>query len=172
MENVLYEYHFAIADFLPILIPLIMGVVLLSIAISLVRSKSNGRGINRFDSVFFKIMGFIVGPICIVMFILSVAGMSIEHSEFQDKLENGDVSVAEGYVEKYFGGSDSEHFEINGVYFEYFDRNVMNGYHKSASHGGVITNNGQHLKIKYITRETEDNESGTENIILYIAEIE
>ncbi|MGN0468076.1 MAG: hypothetical protein ACI4GY_05080 [Acutalibacteraceae bacterium] len=172
MENVLYEYHFAIADFLPILIPLVVGVGFLYNSISIIRSKQEEKGFDRLFSVFSKILGFIVGPICIGIFILSVAGMSIEHSEFQEKLENGDVSIVEGYVEKYFGGSDSEHFEINGVYFEYFDRNLMNGYHKSASHGGVITNNGQHLKIKYITVETEDNEMGAENIILYIAEIE
>jgi hypothetical protein len=46
----------------------------------------------------------------------------------------------------------------------------MNGYNTTSSHGGVVTQNGQYLKIKYIVSEYDSGES--RNIILYIAEIE
>lgn len=98
--------------------------------------------------------------------------MSVEHKEYKEKLANNDVFVIEGYVENFhpmpYEGHDTEHFEINGVFFEYSDYTVTNGYHKAASHGGVVTRNGQHLKIKYVVEKLEQ---GEENVILYIAEI-
>jgi hypothetical protein len=63
-----------------------------------------------------------------------------------------------------------EDFEIDGIYFEYTDNEIMNGYNTTSSHGGVVTQDGQYLKIKYIVSEYESGES--RNIILYIAEIE
>ena len=63
-------------------------------------------------------------------------------------------------------GHDTEHFEINGVLFEYTNFEIVNGYNRPAAYGGIISKNGQYLKIKYIT-----DESGN-NTILYIAEIE
>lgn len=80
--------------------------------------------------------------------------------------------VVEGYVENYhpmpYEGHDTEHFEIEGFYFEYSDYTIMNGYNISASHGGVVTHNGQYLKIKYVTEEYDGEDN---NIILYISEI-
>ena len=69
-----------------------------------------------------------------------------------------------------YEGHDTEHFEIDGIYFEYTDNEIMNGYNTTSSHGGVVTQNGQYLKIKYIVSEYDSGES--RNIILYIAEIE
>ena len=43
------------------------------------------------------------------------------------------------------------------------------GYNVTASHGGVITHNGQRLKIKYVSKEYD---GVSQNIILYIAQIE
>ena len=63
-----------------------------------------------------------------------------------------------------------EDFEIDCIYFEYTDNEIMNGYNTTSSHGGVVTQNGQYLKIKYIVSEYDSGES--RNIILYIAEIE
>jgi hypothetical protein len=63
-----------------------------------------------------------------------------------------------------------EDFEIDGIYFEYTDNEIMNGYNTTSSHGGVVTQDGQYLKIKYIVSEYESGES--RNIILYIAEID
>ena len=172
MENVLYEYHVNYADYLWCLIPLLVGAGFLYNSIVIKKSKNKEKGWDGFVSSFFKIAGFIVAPIGIGMFLLTTVFMTIEHKEYKEKLANNDVLVVEGYVENFYpmpyDGHDTEHFEINGVYFEYSDYIVMNGYHKSASHGGVITRNGQHLKVKYVVEEFEEE---NENIILYIAEI-
>ena len=67
---------------------------------------------------------------------------------------------------KVFTLADPEHFEINGVYFAYSNFELYNGYNRPACYGGVIAENGQHLKVKYITDITG------QNIILSIEEIE
>ena len=56
--------------------------------------------------------------------------------------------------------------EINGVKFFYSDYSTQPGYNNAKSHGGVITGDGQHLKIHYVyLNETYGN------IIVYIEEI-
>lgn len=173
METVLYEYQLNFIDYLWNFIPLIVGAGFLYNSITIIKSKVKKKGWEGFITSFFKVAGFIVAPMGIAMFLLSTVGMCIEHNNYKEKLANNDVYVVEGYVEHFhpmpYNGHDVEHFEINGVYFEYSDYTIANGYHKSASHGGVIAENGQHLKIKYVVEETD---YAKENIILYIAEIE
>ena len=173
MEKILYEYCFNITEFFENFIPLIIGVVFLCNSIVMIKSKSTEKGWGRFVSCLLKIIGFVVGPLGIGLFLLLTIGMFTDHAEYKEMLANDDVQVVEGYVEDFYPmpyeGHDTEHFEINGIYFEYSDYIAMSGYHTSASHGGVITENGQHLKIKYITEEFGEE---TQNIILYIAEME
>ena len=172
MEKVLYEYGFNLENLLLCLIPLAVGIVFLANSIAQVRNKEKSRGWDGFVETFFKFLGFIVGPIGIGLFLFSVASLVIEHTDYEKMLKNDEVYIVEGYVENYYAmpydGHDNEHFEINGVYFEYSDYNIMNGYNNSASHGGVVTHNGQYLKIKYVTEEYDGEDN---NIILYISEI-
>ena len=95
------------------------------------------------------------------------------YNETKDILANNEFYVVEGYVEDFYSmpyeGHGTEHFEINGVYFEYSNYIMTNGYNVTASHAGVVTHEGQYLKIKYIIDET-DEEGG--NTILYIAEMQ
>ncbi len=173
MENILYEYQLNLTDYLWNLIPLLVGAGFLINSILIIKSKHKEKGWEGFIQSFFKIAGFVVAPIGIGLFLLSTIGMSLEHKCYKEKLANNDVCIVEGSVEKFhampYEGHDTESFEINGVYFEYSDYMMQNGYHKSASHGGVITQNGQYLKVKYIAEEIEGEK---ENVILYIAEIE
>ncbi len=172
MENILYEYQLNFTDYLWNLIPLLVGAGFLFNSLLIIKSKYKEKGWDGFVTSFFKIAGFVVAPIGIGMFLLLTIGMSIEHKEYKEKLANNDVFVVEGYVENFhpmpWEGHDTEYFEINGIHFEYSDYFITNGYHKSASRGGVITQNGQHLKVKYVVEEFEE---GDENVILYIAEI-
>ena len=65
-----------------------------------------------------------------------------------------------------YEGHAKETFEINGVKFSYSDYNIHPGYNNTKSHGGVITGNGQHLKIRYVYFNEVYG-----NIIMYIEEI-
>ena len=168
----MYEYSFDFKDFSTNFIPLIVGIGFLCISLLFVwNKKTNPKDSN---SLFFRVIGFVVGPLGIGMAVLSMWGMIAEHFVLVDRIASEDVYVVEGYVENFHPmpreGHDHESFEINGVYFEYSDYKVMNGYNNSASHGGVVTKNGQYLKIKYVTEETTDENE--QNVILYIAEIE
>lgn len=81
--------------------------------------------------------------------------------------KQGEYQIVEGYVENFvpmpYTGHSHESFEVNGVSFSYSDYSVQSGHHNAKSHGGVITGDGQHLKIGYIHyNETYGN------IIVYI----
>ena len=109
---------------------------------------------------------FLIAAYCFVSF-------HTEHTEYTRRLANDDVSVVQGYVEKFqhqepYKNGSRDRFEINGVYFE-CSRTVRFGYQTPSAYGGVITGNGQHLKIKYVVKDDGDER---ENIILYIAEID
>lgn len=172
MEKVLYEYGFNLENLLLCLIPLAVGIAFLANSIAQVRSKEKSNGWDGFVETFFKFLGFIVGPVGIIMFVMSVLGLVFEYKNYKEILKTDEMFVVEGYVENYhpmpYEGHDTEHFEIEGVYFEYSDYTIMNGYNISASHGGVVTHNGQYLKIKYVTEKYDGEDN---NIILYISEI-
>ncbi len=173
MENVLYEYNFNFGNFLLSIIPLVIGIVFFINSVKLIREKKKSKEHHGFIDSLFKVAGLIIGPLGIGMFVMLVLGLTIEHKEYQQLIDNSEIQVVEGYVENYhpmpYEGHDTEHFEINGIYFEYSDYSMVNGYNVTASHGGVITHNGQHLKIKYISKEYD---GVSENIILYIAQTE
>ena len=84
---------------------------------------------------------------------------------------SGQYEVVEGYVENFDPLSKnekgSESFEINGVQFTYSDTKVITGYHNTNKNGGVITGNGQYLKIGYIYYNDSYG-----NIIVYIEELD
>lgn len=172
MEKVLYEYTFNFENILLSFIPLVIGIVFFANSIKQVRQKVKSKGWNGFIDSLFNFAGFIVGPLCICIFLMTASGIILEHKAYEEMIENNDVHVVEGYVEYFhpmpYEGHDTEHFKINDVYFEYSDYFVMNGYNVTASHGGVITHNGQYLKIKYIITEYDGEDK---NVILYIAEI-
>ena len=172
MEKILYEYSFDPDNLFLCLIPLAVGIAFLAVSIAKIRSKEKTKGWDGFVEAFFKFLGFIVGPVGIIIFVMCVAGLVSEYKSYQDVLRTDEVYVVEGYVENYhpmhYEGHDTEHFEIDGVYFEYSYFTITNGYNVSASHGGVVTHNGQYLRIKYITEMFDGVDN---NVILYISEI-
>lgn len=117
-----------------------------------------------------KIFTRIVGGFFAVFALLFLISHFTDYYEYKTRLDNEDVLVVEGYVANYHSHSEfekiPEHFEVDGVYFiTGIEGDSSHTYCTVAEDGGVVTHNGQHLKIKYIT-----NESG-ENVILAIYQI-
>ena len=83
---------------------------------------------------------------------------------------NGEYEMVEGFVENFDSKSDvdgnREGFEIGGVKFFYQDDPFQIGYHTTKDNNGVITGDGQHLRIRYIYLGKNYG-----NIILYIEEL-
>ena len=104
-----------------------------------------------------------------VMSILTCISMASLYEKTVVAYKNGDYETVEGYVENFipmpYDGHSVESFEINGVGFSYSDYHIGIGYNNTKSHGGVITGNGQHLKIGYVI------DSDT-NIIVYIEQLD
>ena len=171
MEAVLYEFGFDYVKALGFLPILIVGLAFFFAEklIGNAHTPSN-IGTKEISPRIFKITTRCIGGFCAVVFLIFFVLHISEYNAYKDMLETDSVSTVQGHVENYSplpsDGKGTENFEINGVYFAYNDADGTNGYKKTADRGGVITHNGQHLIIKYVT-----NEDG-ENIILYIAEIE
>ena len=163
MIHILYELKFNIPNFLPCFIPLIMGILLIfNRAIFRLKRAPVRSGLASVLGIVILIFGMIV-----------MANYLLEYKEYKSCLENNQVQTVEGVVENFHPqpkeGHASEHFTVNGIYFEYSNFNMQNGYCDIMKENGVIKGNGQKVIIKYI----EDSEDSLNcNPILYIAEKE
>ena len=173
METALYEFSFNFAAFVGLIFPLLISIVLF-FASEIVGDRKGSKsamriGVKEISPRAFKFFTRILGGFLTVCCLLFVISHITEYKEYKTRLDNDDVFVIEGYVTNYKAYSTiektPESFEIDGVCFAYSERDETNGYHSVAGHGGVITHNGQHLKIKYVTNEWY------ENVILAIYEI-
>ena len=83
--------------------------------------------------------------------------------------KKGEYEVTEGYVEEFIpigkDGNNRESFSINGIEFNYSNISIQYGYCKVAKNGGVIYENGQHLKIGYVQCGADGN------VIVYIEDL-
>lgn len=162
MNNILYEASFEFDLFW--LIPIFMMIF---IAVFPVIWKKSWEG--KYTIINYKAVK--VFCTCCFIFVLlfsAILGLSQMHiyKETVGAYKNGDYEIVEGYVQDfipYVRGSD-ESFTINDASFSYSDYGIQQGYNNTKSHGGVVTGNGQHLRIGYV------NYNG-KNIIVYIEEI-
>ena len=168
MNTVLYEASFKIdmSDWIPILMLIVLAFFpkLLEISREYYSADvysadvyvENGKKFCRIAFVIVAVFSVIIGITKINMYSRTVAAY-----------KKGEYMVVEGYVENFipmpYEGGPNESFELNGVKFSYSDYEAQYGYNNSKSHGGVITGNGQHLKIGYVYY---NNMYG--NIIVYI----
>lgn len=173
METVLYEYHFDYFESLILLIPFIVGLGFFSFwKWHPVQNPGVSEKGTKGHMIYIigKYVGWIVGTLSILLGVLCLSAQIIDYQDKKQLLESGDVYCVEGYTENYHAmsveGHETEYLKIDGVLFEYTNFEIVNGYNCPAAYGGVITKNGQYLKIKYITDEFGNN------TILYIAEIE
>ena len=166
MNTVLYEASFKIdmSDWIPILMLIISALFpkIMEILQNYSRGDYDPEVTKKFCRVAFVVVAVfsvIIGIIKINMYSRTVAAY-----------KKGEYMVVEGYVENFvpmpYEGKSDESFEINGVKFSYSDYEVQYGYNNSKSHGGVITGDGQHLKIGYVYYNEQYG-----NIIVYIEEI-
>ena len=159
MGRILYECHFEIEPS-----SLILGITfILAFLIS---------GISKHDiqkkDYHTSIEPVKIFCLCFALFGIMTICMLIDmYRKTVIAYKNNDYQIVEGYVENFdpmsHGGHKNETFEINGVKFGYSDYTIMIGYHNAKSHGGVIRDNGQYLKIGYVHYNNE-------NIIVYIEE--
>lgn len=159
--TVLYEFgfHLHLLDLTKIL------VFILPFSIYLFTSTS--------ANVVVRVVGrFLAAFISVSVFIILFIGPIYAFSKIKGSINEGNFCVVEGEVcnfktpENAFGGHESESFTINGKNFCYYGTENY-GYAKFLCNGGVITGNGQKLRITYCN----DPFTG-EVVICYIEEAE
>lgn len=158
MGTVLYEVGFQFETAL--VIPL---VVLVAFVVIL---KVKWQETPIVPKILFSAVACFLLAVCILMY----QSQWDMYTTVTNAYENGDYQTVEGYVENFHPmppeGHDVEFFDIDGVHFSYSDATVMTGYHNAKINGGVITGDGQHLKIGYIYYNELYG-----NIIVYIEEV-
>lgn len=166
MGNILYEVSFRIHPAFLIPAVAMLACILLPVAL-----KMQSR--TKVDEVSYKIVRFF----CTIFFILAViftAFVAYFQFDMYNKIvgeyQKGNYKIVEGYVENFElipeGEQEYEYFTLDNVPFSYSDFTVQQGYNKTKDHGGVITGNGQHLKIGYVYYDTTYG-----NVIVYIEEL-
>ena len=162
MGEVLYEVSFRFEP--QLFVPLIM---LIAIPLWPIREK---RIYGKTTPASIKIMLTVMWCIVLVVTILAGRQQYDLYRTVTDAYKSGQYQIVEGYVENFDPmppeGHKVESFDINGVHFSYSDNKTMTGYHNAKCNGGVITGNGQYLRIGYIYYD-----SGFGNVIVYIEEL-
>ena len=164
MNNILYEATSKF-DFSILAIPAIMIIFMLIFPL-IIKKSYEGRNV-KLNIKFVKL--FCLAGILFVAFwstVVLIAQLNM-YNKTVGAYSRGEYQIVEGYVENFdpmpYEGHANETFEINGVKFSYSDYDIHPGYNNTKSHGGVIKENGQHLKIGYVyLNETYGN------IIVYI----
>lgn len=164
MEQVLYELHINYIDGLFLLIPLALSIGFFLIG----RQMKNDMACQPWKRMLGGLVFQITALVMLVVFVFVMGSSILMYAACRRLWKSGEVSEVTGYVENYHpmpaSGHDMESFEIDGVSFSYSNFVLQTGYHCAASWGGVVTHDGQHLKIQYIDAEGE-------KIIVYIAEL-
>ncbi|MCH5262868.1 MAG: hypothetical protein J1F42_08140 [Lachnospiraceae bacterium] len=173
MNHVLYEASF---EFHPaLLIPIVMMIYIPLFPSILKQRIDQKQKLDEKDYHYnekfvkcFCIGGFVWCAIFSIIVLLSQIDM---YNKIVRVYKQGNYQIVEGYVENYdpmpYGGHKEESFNINGISFSYSDFSVQPGYHNAKSHGGVITGNGQHLKIGYVYYNSTKG-----NVIVYIEKLD
>lgn len=117
---------------------------------------------NSLDKKLFKILLSLLSFLFAAFILLEVFIFPvISYFKIKQDLKEGFVYTVEGEVKNFsspessFGGHNSESFSINDVDFIYFGTENY-GYSRFACNHGVITGNGQNLKITYVKSRFDD----------------
>lgn len=166
MNQVLYEASFQF-DF-TFLIPIIMMIVI-SFFPFVMKKNAEIKGV-KYNPKFVKWFCSIAFVFVFLCLIIALFGQINLYQKTVGEYKKGNYEIVEGYVENFdpmpSAGHKNESFEIDGVLFSYSDYSASPGYHNAKSHGGVITGDGQHLKIGYVYYN-----SSYGNIIVYIEKL-
>ena len=138
------------------LMPLLFVIVGLGISFFNIKYNKSTSSKKKFTIVF----GFIFSGIGLVISLLTIPSSIASQQRTKEIFENKEYKTVEGEIENFnpmpYGGHAVESFTVNGVYFEYSDYILWDAFNNTASHGGPIKNNGQLVRLSYITVDEEN----------------
>ena len=138
------------------LMPLLFVIVGIGISWFNIKYNKSTSPKRKFTIVF----GFIFSGFAFVMLLFTVPSEIANRNRTQKIFENKEYKVVEGIIENFHpmphSGHDHESFIVNGVHFEYSDFYIFYGFNNTASHGGPLKQNGQEVRLSYITVDGEN----------------
>lgn len=118
---------------------------------------------NKSESIkkkFTIVFGFIISGFAFFLLMLIVPSSLADRSKTRRIFKNKDHEVIEGKIENFhpmpYSGHDVESFTVNGVYFEYSDYILSYGFNQTSSHNGPLRENGQEVRLSYISEDGEN----------------
>ncbi len=141
-DNGLHIIHFA-----PI-IPIVIGL-----GISLYHYKYD-KDITH-ERTLKIIKGVLTTIISSIIFLLTFPDDFSSLKELKRIYNAGEYKVVEGVIEDFHpmprSGHEMESFTVNNINFKYSDFVINHCFNNTASHGGPIKQNGQQVRLSYIT---------------------
>ena len=144
IENNFFPYY--------ILIPTLLLIVFGFLAYKSIKLKY-----NKFISVLLTIITIFSTTLCIT----SIYNYYNIKTNIVDSYFAGEYLTVEGTIENFdplsLNENGTESFEVNGIEFRYSDSALdYIGYKSTLTECGVITNNGQKVRIRYVYNDTYD----------------
>ena len=147
-----------------------VAITVISILFPIIFKRLPGNKDKKYNYLFiwiFCIFGFAFAA---TFTLIAFLGQLNLYNRTVGEYKKGNYEIIEGYVENFDPmpptGHKFESFNIVGVPFFYSDSNIQPGYNNARCRGGVITGNGQHLRIGYVYYNRSYG-----NIIVYIEEL-
>lgn len=177
MSNILYQYGFDMGKYIVEVGPAYVVGIGFMLLYCMTDEEEMGITSRIGHTIYLIICGIaFFGGLFLLIAGIKITAQSIEEDlYYKNCLKTNKYEVAEGYVEQFYAmsrdGHDSDHFVLDGVYFSYSPYVIKKGYTTPAYEGGVIRNNGQHLRIKYVPKENTYYEKDKWKVILEIEEL-
>ena len=144
---------FDLIPFIPVLFFLIgLGIIWFNI-------KQNKTNPGKRPSTL--IFGYLFSGISLIVALVFIPATIIDRNKTKKIFENKDYQVVEGKIENFHPmpkeGHENESFSVKNIFFEYSDFELIYGFNNTASHGGPLKENGQEVRLSYITNKAGEN---------------
>lgn len=105
---------------------------------------------------------FVIGLFALIFSIATIPSSLMDYYQAKKIYKEGNYKTIEEKIESFdpmpYAGHKQERFILNGIEFNYSDFSASYyGFHNSSSHGGPIKENGQEIRIGYITSDKGHN---------------
>jgi hypothetical protein len=138
-------------NLIPILVFLLAGLGVIYYAKKIMKNYSLFRQIILF-------FGYIlagVATLFLIMALVRIPQMLSNDKDFRNRTETKNYNIVQGETENFspmpVNGHENEKFTVKGIPFEYSDYVIIKGYHQTSLNNGIITRNGQLVRISYFT---------------------
>lgn len=166
MGTLLYEvgFNFSLAFLLPFLL-LAFLIFYPRIYTRLYAGSKKGREVPAKSMKFVSRVSVVLSILVGLVILISATAIFKEYRTVSSAYHSGDYQIVEGQVSDFHPADPhnsvqaekAERFTVGGVEFSYSGSALTTGYNTPRELGGVITGDGQRLKIGYVTLRDGQN---------------